>query len=105
MLVDANGWVSDAGRAGTAGVPPVLFSTAVDDDEMDDAGAGGAGTVNELFVPLFATTPARSQGFGGDGIDVVGSRFRWSRVHHQRINKGRIHVNYILPIFGISFTP
>jgi hypothetical protein len=69
--------VSDAGLAGTVGAPELLFSTAVtDDDATDDAGDIGAGTDNdEVLLVLFATIPARSQGFGGEGMMVVGSRF------------------------------
>lgn len=66
-LVDT-GVVSDAGRAGTAGaVPAVGFSTTVDDDATEGATFGAAVVIADALFAVFAT-PARSQGFGGDGM-------------------------------------
>lgn len=61
---------SAAGRAGTAGV-----------DEEEAVGAAGAVAGSETGV--VAAAPARSQGFGGDGM-VVKGRVRRRRDREQR---------------------
>jgi len=78
VLVEAEGCceVSDAGLAGTGGAPELelaVLSTAVAEDATDEAGAVGAGIGDgEPTLALFGTTPARSQGFGGDGMGDEG---------------------------------
>lgn len=78
VLVDAIGCVSVDGRSGTVGklvVAAGAFSTAVGVDDAIDAGAGGIGANEDVVV--LETTPARSHGFGGEGILVVVGSGMW----------------------------
>lgn len=87
LEAEAMGCVIEVGLAGIAGAappPPAVvvaiddeFSTAVGEDEATEAGEAGTGAGIEVDVLLLfeTTAPARSHGFGGEGIVMVGSRF------------------------------
>lgn len=82
---EAIGCVIEVGLAGIAGAAPPApapvmvmvvddgFSTAVTEDDAMEAGAAGIDV--DVLLLFEMTAPARSHGFGGEGMMVVGSRF------------------------------
>jgi len=72
LEIEAIGCEIEVGLAGMAGAAPAVLvvveglSTAVTEDDATEAGAAGIDA--EVLLLLETTAPARSQGFGGDGM-------------------------------------